>query len=516
MAFAPRDADGFELLATPREVRAMDRAAIDDWGLPGRLLMELAGAGAAQAIMDRTGGIPGKAVILCGPGNNGGDGYVVARHLSDHGWTVRVVALGTVGAPADPASDAAVNHALWLRMNGELRIAERGATARMRNWLGHANAIVDALFGTGLKRGLDGAAAELVLAANEATHGLKVALDLPSGLDGDRGTALGPAFRADLTTTFGVAKTGLYLGDGPQHAGEIVPIAIGWPRAVIDHVGATARIARPEPIGRRLPARPSDGHKGSFGHVAIVGGFDGKDGAAVLAGLAVLRSGAGLATWCRPGPPAERPPELMYESLDNGLTDRARVIVVGPGLGTSPVARVALAQALAANKPLVLDADALNLIAEGAAPLAEASGHIITPHPLEAARLLGTDAETIAADRFGAAQRLVAKTGAVVVLKGARTIVASPPAGTQFSPPVLFDCAEPALATGGSGDVLAGVIAGLLAQGAPPRDAALVGVWLHAAAGRAAGMGRAQRGVLAHELADAIPTAIEALLRGWC
>ncbi|MFO0750013.1 MAG: NAD(P)H-hydrate epimerase [Myxococcota bacterium] len=249
---APLDDEGFELVASQAEVRAMDRAAIDGWGLPGRLLMELAGAGATRLVRERTGGVAGKAVVLCGPGNNGGDGWVVARHLAAAGWTVRVVA---TAEPA-PGTDAHVNFALWQRLGGEVRTAERGATARMKNWLNHANVIVDAVFGTGLKRDVEGAAADLIAAANEADHGLKVALDLPSGLDGDSGQVLGVAFRADLTATFGLAKTGLYLGAGPAHAGEVVVVPIAWPTPVIVGVGASLRRATPAALARRLPTRP--------------------------------------------------------------------------------------------------------------------------------------------------------------------------------------------------------------------------------------------------------------------
>ncbi|MCC6625175.1 MAG: NAD(P)H-hydrate dehydratase [Deltaproteobacteria bacterium] len=513
----PIDAEGLELVATQAEVRAIDHAAIHDWGIPGRLLMELAGAGAARVILERLGRAPGaggKAVVLAGPGNNGGDGWVVARHLACAGWTVRVIA---TGEPRE-GGDAHPNYLLWQRLapsvGGETRFAERGATARMKNWLGHANVIVDAIFGTGLQRPIEGAAADLIAAANDADHGVKVALDVPSGLDSDRGAVLGAAFRADLTLTFGLPKIGLHLLDGPRHAGEIVVLPIGWPTPAIDAVGASHRRATPSAIARLLPARPADGHKGTFGHVGVLGGFAGKEGAAVLAGLGALRSGAGLCTWVRPAPdtrsevePVTRPPELMVEALAarGPLPARPTVLVVGPGLGDAPEV---VDRALSDGRPLVLDADALNLLAARAA--LGLPGHVLTPHPLEAARLLGLTAADVQADRPGAARALVARTGAVVVLKGAGTIVAAPDA-----PPVLVDVADPTLAVGGSGDVLAGLIAGLLAQGAPPRAAAIAGVALHALAGRELGRTHAQRGVLAHELADALPGTIANLLAGW-
>lgn len=508
-AAVPRDGEGLELVASQDEVRRMDALAIDGtWAkpaapVPGRLLMELAGAGAARLVRERAGGLAGKAVVLCGPGNNGGDGWVVARHLLAAGWTVRCVCL----AEPAPDTDAHTNMQLWKALGGDIRMAERGATARMKNWLNHANAIVDGLFGTGLKRPLEGAAAELIAAANEAEHGLRVALDLPSGIDADSGAVLGAAFRADLTATFGVRKLGLHLGAGPDHAGEIVALDIGWVRPVIDAIGARARLADARSIAAFVPARPADGHKGTFGHVAIVGGFAGTEGAAVLAARGALRSGAGLVSWCAPdGAAIERPPELMRVGFDP-LPERATVLVVGPGLGQDAAARRALDLVLADARPRVVDADALNLIAaRGLVDVGAAS--VLTPHPLEAARLLGIDAKAVQADRLAAATELCARSGAVVILKGRNPIVAAP-----SHPPVIFDLAEPTLAVGGTGDVLAGVIGALLAQGLTPRAAALLGVYLHGQAGIVSGMGNAQRGVFASEIADAVPSVIEHLAR---
>jgi NAD(P)H-hydrate epimerase len=537
---APTDRDGFELVATPAEVREMDRRTIADWGLPGRLLMELAGAQAARLIRERVGGLPGKAVVLCGTGNNGGDGYVVARHLLTAGWSVQVVA---TGVPRE-GTDAAINHALWVRLGGELRVAERGATARMRHFLNHGNVIVDALFGTGLSRPLEGPALDLVMLANTARHGLKVALDVPSGLDAARGEVLGAAFEADLTITFGLLKTGLFLGAGPAHAGEIVNVDLGFPRPVIDTVGASCRRATEPALAARVPPRPADGHKGTFGHVGVLGGAPGMDGAAILTGRAALRAGAGLCTWIRPtavatprapdasfeSPPSpathdaaarpthdlpiERPAELMVTALEGPLPSRPTVLVVGPGLGALGPSDDALVDLVLSDpRPAVHDADLLNaLAARPGRPLRFSlvgAPRVITPHPLEAARLLGLTAAEVQSDRLAAATRL-AESGAVVVLKGARTIVAAPD-----RPPTLIDIADPTLAVGGSGDVLAGVIAGLMAQGTSAWDAALVGAWAHAAAGRDRGAEVGQRGVFASEIADAIPAALAALTGAW-
>lgn len=518
---AVRDGDGFLRVASQDESRRIDQATITGgWGdppappIPSRVLMELAGAGAARLIRMRAGGLPAKAVVLCGPGNNGGDGFVVARHLHAAGWTVRCVLLG-----APTTADAIANRDLWRALGGEERIAERhpssegersAATARMKNWLGHANAIVDGLFGTGLARPLDGAAADLVAAANAADHGLRIALDVPSGIDADRGAVLGVAFRADLTVTFGLPKLGCYLGAGPDHAGEVVALDIGWAGPAIAAVGTSARLADRSALARFVPRRDPGGHKGTFGHVGVIGGFAGTEGAAVLAARGAFRAGAGLVTWVgEPGPEViERPAELMRQALGDALPERLGALVVGPGLGLREASSRALALALADERPAVLDADALNMCArDGAiAAIGRAGPRVLTPHPLEASRLIGVDVAAIQADRLGAAGALADRSGAVAVLKGRNPIVAAPGRA-----PVIFDLAEPTLAVGGSGDVLAGLVGALLGQGLAPFAAALLAVHLHGEAGRRAGLGRAQRGALASEIADEVPAILAAL-----
>lgn len=507
--------DGLIWLARAAEVRAMDAATIDGSGLgaaqlgmPGRVLMELAGANTAALITARTGRRPGKAVVLCGAGNNGGDGYVIARHLTDAGWTVRCLALR---APEDLTGDAAPNAALFAAMGGEIRVVGDKVTARMRNWLQHANVVVDAIFGTGLVRPVEGPAADLLTEANAASHGLKVAVDVPSGVCADNGAVLGVAFRADLTATYGLAKVGLYLHPGEAHAGEVEVVTIGLPRPVVEAVGASARLAEAAWIAAMLPDRPADGHKGTFGHVGVVGGLSGREGAAILAALGALRGGAGLVTWNRPRPEAVtvlRPTEVMAHDASDGLDPRSDVLCVGPGLGTDDDARELLALALASGRPLVLDADALNIVAGSEAPVPKES--VLTPHPAEAARLLRTTTVDVQASRLDAAEALARSTGATIVLKGASTVIASP-----ATPSVIVPISAPALATGGTGDVLAGLVAALLGQGLSPRDAAVVGVWVHARAGLRAGTDRGHQGSLASEIAAEIPSVVGSLRSGW-
>lgn len=502
-----RDEDGFELLGLTATSRDMDRQTIEEVGLPGRVLMELAGAGTARLIRERLGGRPGRATVLCGPGGNGGDGYVIARHLMSAGWQTRCVSM--VGA-GGLRGDAAANHAAYVALGGSVHEIGARLTPRMSGWLGHADVIVDALLGTGQDRPVDGAVAELVNTANEKDHGQRVSVDVPTGVDADTGAALGPAFQADFTATYGLSKIGLHQHPGAGLAGEVRVVDIALPLSVVEGVGAPWRLASEQAVTGWLPTRPVDGHKGAFGHVGIVGGAPGMEGAAVLAATAALRAGAGLVTWNRPGPMREvpYPPEVMTHLSDDSLDERPTVWVVGPGLGTAQRDRL-LDAALATDAPAVLDADALNMLAARgeSTPL---PGAVLTPHPGEAGRLLGRPAAEVQANRPGAAAELADRFGATVILKGAATVIASP-----GLPGVIVPIADAALSTGGSGDVLAGVVGGLRAQGCCAHRAAVVGAWLHAAAGSRLGAQRGHQGVLAGEIADAIPAVVGDLRAGW-
>ncbi len=510
------DARGDELVSLASEVREMDRRTIEELGVPGRVLMELAGAGATRVAIERCGGRPGRAVVLCGSGNNGGDGYVIARHLVDAGWTARCV---SVGDPAGLGADAAANHALWLALGGEVRVIKPDAprvTASTSSWLGHADLIVDALFGTGLARPLEGIWAAVVDAANDKTYGLKLAVDVPSGVHADSGAVLGTAFRADVTATFATSKLGLLQHPGADCAGEVVVVDIGIPRAVAAAVGSSWRRARAEVVARLLPERLPDSHKGTFGHVGVVGGAAGREGAAVLAGLGALRAGAGLVTWNRPheasgasAGAATRPPEFMTHDATTALDPRSETLVVGPGLGTGDEAQRVLDMALASGRRLVLDADALTLVAARSG--LTLPGVVLTPHPREAARLLGVATGEVQADRPAAVRALADRYGACVLLKGAATLVAEP----GGAPGHVIAIAEPTLATGGTGDVLAGAIGALMGAGLEARDAAVAAAVVHGLAGRRAGAQRAQRGALASEIAAALPEVMHELRSGW-
>jgi NAD(P)H-hydrate epimerase len=512
---------------TADEMRAMDRATIERLGVPGAVLMEHAGRAVAETTA-RMAPAGARVVVLCGAGNNGGDGYVAARWLRERGRDVRVYACA--GMPR-PGSDAARFAAIYGALaSGSWRDPSQGKPAApgpddivqgppSDDDLSRADVIVDALLGTGLSKPLEGALARLVVAVNRAP-GKRVAVDVPSGLDSDTGRALGAAVRADVTVTFGLAKIGLVTWPGCEHAGVVETIDIGIPRSAVDAVAPRAVLADDDWVRARLPPRPPGGHKGTHGHLLVVAGSPGKSGAALLTALGALRGGAGLVTLAT-GPETRaaahaRLPESMVAELDlerppaeaaataTSLARGKDALACGPGIPTSPVAGAELrALVPTLELPMVLDADALNHLAHDPEALRHARAPVVlTPHPGEAARLLGVPTDVVQGDRVGAARRIAERTGAVVALKGARTIVAAPDGRVAINP-----TGNPALGTGGTGDVLCGLVGALLAQGAAAFDAAVAGVYLHGRAGDLCAAASGTRGVLAGEVADRIPAA---------
>jgi NAD(P)H-hydrate epimerase len=505
-------------LLTRAQSRAVD-VALGEAEVPGVLLMENAGRGSAEVIatlaVER--GVR-RATVLVGPGNNGGDGLVVARHLVLAGLEVDVLSLGDPGALR---GDAAVMRDAWYGVGGSIEIAgARPGDADERVPL-PGELVVDALFGTGLSRPLDGLARALVRRANlRAERALSIALDIPSGLDADTGAALGSedvVFRATHTLTFGTGKPGLYTGFGRRASGEVRVLHLGAPLPAA--VVGQARAWLVASAGRLAP-RSLDAHKGDNGRVLVVGGSAGMTGAALLAARGAHRAGAGLVTIASRA--AAAIDGKVVETMSLPLPDdasavgavlqdvlaRADAVVVGPGLGRDPWAEAVLDAALAHAPRLVVDGDALGLLGARARPVREAV-RVLTPHPLEMARLLGRpDAAAINADRLGAAREGAARYQAVVVLKGAGSVVAMPD-GRAF----VIDCAAPALGVAGSGDVLAGVIAARLAEhhgAAAVVDRVLEAVLAHGRAGERVRRARgATRGALASEIADHIGAVLE-------
>ncbi|MFT5694752.1 MAG: hydroxyethylthiazole kinase-like uncharacterized protein yjeF [Myxococcota bacterium] len=504
-------------VASAEEMRALDRFTIEEIGCPGDVLMESAGRAVAERVLAKCHAAKRpstRVIVVCGAGNNGGDGFVVARHLHQAGIDVVAVLLSAVD---DLSEDAARNYH---------RIAKlKVATTEELDVIADGTIVVDAMFGTGLSRDIDGAAAKAVIEVNRAgANGAHViAVDLPSGLCADTGQVLGCAVRANETVAIGLPKTGLCLEPGREHAGVISIARIG----IVDETPDTKPkgfVWTREGAAAALPARPASGHKGTFGHVLLVAGARGKTGAAHLAAMGATRAGAGLVTVACPAGVSEileiKTTEAMTVAVadteDNSfasgsisqllaLANERDVVAVGPGVGLHDET-INLTHELArrVEKPLVIDADGLNAFSSdaGEASILKARAHptVLTPHPGEAARLLGTATHAINRDRVGAARSLARTTGSVVILKGAGTVIAAPEGYYAINP-----TGGPALAAGGSGDVLTGLVAAFIAQGLNVFNASVLGAWLHGAAGDVASQRRGTSGLLASEIADEVP-----------
>ena len=466
-----------------REVRAIDRAVIEQHGIPGIVLMRRAGESAFKQIMTRHSRI-NHLLVVCGAGNNGGDGYVVARCAHRIGVPV------TVLAAAAPDTDDAATAAQAYREDGGV-VSEDGHAL-----FATADLVVDALFGTGLSRAPEGVGGELIRRMNEARCPV-VALDMPSGLHSDTGFAFAPCVKADTTITFIALKLGLLTGHGRSHAGEIVLEDLGIPAEARRVVEPVARIIQ-RPL---LTKRAREMHKGDAGRILVVGGDTGMLGAVLLAGEAALRCGSGLVTVAGGGAhldlAALHRPELMSaEALQLSPQDiaRADAVVLGPGLGRSRWSEQVFDRFIDTQRHLVVDADGLNQLAQSE-PTPHRCDWILTPHPGEAARLLQCTTAEVQADRPTAAREIAAKFGGVCVLKGAGTLVACAD-GAMF----LCDKGNPGMATAGMGDVLSGIIGSLLGQGLPIATAATAGVWLHSSAADAAVKNTGERSLLARDV----------------
>jgi len=497
-------------------MRGLDRHTIETLGVPGEVLMENAGRAATELVLEE---LPagGEVLVVCGAGNNGGDGFVVARQLALLGVPVRTALLGEASALR---GDAAANH----RRAVAVGVAVEGPRWRAPR----RGVIVDAIFGTGLCREVAKAPAASVRRIN-ASRGEAVrvvAVDLPSGLCADTGQVLGVAVRADATVTFELPKLGLALEPGRSQAGRIVVARVGIAEQA-PGVGHEAELWTRAGAGARLPARPPAGHKGSFGHALVVAGSEGKTGAAALAASGAGRVGAGLVTIACPAGLNDILEVKCTEAMTVALPDTAErafaasaedalvelaaerdAVGLGPGVGRDDET-LKLMRALAARieQPMAIDADALRAFGEEPALLrSRPAPTVLTPHPGEAAALLGGRPAELNRDRPGAARRLAEATGCTVVLKGAATVVATPE-GRIFVNPT----GGPALASGGTGDVLLGMLAGLLAQGQQADEAAVLAVFLHGFAADRIAESNGPAGLLAEDLARELPAAAQAL-----
>ncbi len=469
------------------QVRAMDKYAIDDLGIPGLVLMQRAGM-AAFEVLCHTWPKARSIAIVCGGGNNGGDGYVVARHALDARLAVQVFAL----VPPD-------------RLGGDAREAYEAFVAAGGRWnlgppsgLEGFEVVVDAIFGTGLDREVTGEFKAAIEAINHFGGGV-LAVDIPSGLGADSGTILGCAVEADATVSFIGLKQGLFTAEGPACCGRIWYADLAVPEAVLEFQPPSARLWNE--YVNLLPPRRATAHKGDFGHVLVVGGDAGFTGAARMAAEAAARTGAGLVSIATRSAHASHlnssRPEIMSHGVETTtelqtLLARTSVVVIGPGFGQSGWARSLLQTVCESGQLLVLDADALNLLAQNPK---KKDRWILTPHPGEAARLLGCKTRQIQTDRYEAVKKIQEKYGGICILKGSGTLVTAENEITG-----VCSLGNPGMASGGMGDVLSGILCGLLAQGLGVFDAARMGVCLHAAAADAAAAEDGQRGLLATDL----------------
>ncbi len=510
------------LFMTRSGIREYDRIAIDELGIPGPVLMENAGRGATRIAAGMLAGRPGSVGILAGPGNNGGDGFVIARHLINQGVTVRTY----LAVPRHKAKgDAALNLDILEKMGGDIRDVSDTPARELASPLKHHALIVDALLGTGVTREVSGLLGDLIDLLNTLCVPV-LAVDIPSGLDSDTGRPWGRAVRAAATATFGHLKRGLVQYPGRGLAGAISVIPLGVPGEVSAECGVDGEVLSEETVRSLLPERATDAHKGTFGHLLVVGGFSGKTGAAAMAGASAMRAGAGLvtlATSFEAGPALEAkclevmvapvieeeapPTEATALRIATALEGK-RAVALGPGLSTGANATALTEQVLdALSVPAVVDADGLNILAANPALFEKtAVPMVLTPHPGEMARLVGKGTREVQANRIDISRAFAEERGVVLVLKGAGTVIAAPD-GRVFVNPT----GNAGMASGGMGDVLTGVIGGFLAQGLAPLDSARLGVYLHGLAGDRAVVRTGAAGLIASE----VMFELQGILRDW-
>jgi len=484
-------------LYTADEMRAVDAAAIGELGIPGAVLMERAGLAAADEILRL--GTGTRAAVVCGAGNNGGDGFVVARHLHDAGWEVECLLAGDV---KKLPPDARLNHDVAKRLG----IPIAGGVRRTR--LTRADVVVDALLGTGFRGAPRGAVASAIEAMRPPI-GVVVSLDVPSGVDGSTGIVAGPVVRADVTVCFHGRKLGTAIEPGRSAACRVVVAGIGIPREAERPTAATL-LAGAETLAAAWP-KAVRGSKYTAGAVLVIGGAPGFTGAPLMTALAALRASAGIA-WIAAPPEAVpavegRVPEVMVRALPDGLDllERADAVALGPGLGRSDEA-LALARRVAAEHagPVVIDADGLFAFNGALARLRRRPGPtVLTPHEGEMARLLGVESGWVHEHRLEAVRKAAAASGCVVLLKGADTLIADP--GGRLG---VSHAGPPGLATAGSGDVLTGTVAAMLAKGGDPLLAACLAAEAHGLAGQRAVARRGPSGIIATDVIDALPEVL--------
>ncbi|NWF53983.1 MAG: NAD(P)H-hydrate dehydratase [Syntrophaceae bacterium] len=512
-------------VATAEIMRKLDRKAIEEFGIPGLVLMENAARGTVGAMFRHFPGLLKMRVgILAGRGNNGGDGFAVARYLLNRGISCQVYLLA---AREEVRGDAAANLEILIRMGGavsEILNLEEWESQKER--IAAHDLLVDGILGTGLKGEVQGFFRTIIEFVNSLGMPV-VAIDIPSGLDADNGRVLGVCIRAHLTVTFGLLKRGLLLLPGAEYCGKTVLVDISLPRAAVDGETLPDHLIEGAEFLPFLIPRQAEAHKGDFGHLFVLSGSPGKTGAAAMVCQAALRVGTGLVTLGIPEslnpileeklteamtePLPETREKTLAPSAFGKITDlcsRKSALALGPGLSTHPET-VKLVQKLVRATPLptVIDADGLNAVS-GRMEGLQKSGRslILTPHPGEMARMLGVPVKEVQQDRVRTAREFSRKHGVILVLKGARSLVAGPEGDLFINP-----TGNPAMASGGMGDILTGMIGGFLAQGLPSLEAAKLGVYLHGLVGDYVAHLKGDRGILAMDLAEETPKVLRAL-----
>lgn len=509
-----------------KTMQDLDRVTTERYGVSGLQLMENGGRGVAEVVkrvlaasMDR------RVTVVTGKGNNGGDGYVTARHLKNSGCGVTVFSL----APVEELNgDAALNAQAWIKMGGEVRtIKSEEDVKACASSFRHSTVIVDAIFGIGLSSPVKGLAAKVIELMNGADKKV-VAVDVPSGIDATTGAVLGCAVRASVTATMALPKIGLYTYPGREYAGRVEIVDIGLPAQLLTDRRIRCNLLTSEDVRGFLRPRPRDTHKSACGHLLVVAGSPGKTGAAYMTAMGAMRAGAGLVTLGLPrglnAVMEAKTTEVMTEPLPESgdgsfdessfeaiqrIAEGKTAIAVGPGLGKSNGAHKLMERMLREiEAPFVIDADGLNAFI-GRLHIIKDSKHprVLTPHPGEAARLLPASTSEIQDDRIEAASAIAAMSGAVVVLKGASTVIATPKGEIYINP-----TGNPGLATAGTGDVLAGMIGGLMVQGYPPIEAACIAVYAHGLAADKIKEARGEAGMIATDLLPAIPEVLNTLI----
>ncbi|WP_031515933.1 bifunctional ADP-dependent NAD(P)H-hydrate dehydratase/NAD(P)H-hydrate epimerase [Desulfofalx alkaliphila] len=508
-------------VVTAAEMRDIDRTAIEQYGIPGVVLMENAGIKVVEAVCEQLGGcVKGRVVtIFVGKGNNGGDGLVVARHLLNKGADVRVL---MVADPEQLVGDAALNLNIWHKMGQKVYpVHQPNGINMVKVSLMSTDLVVDAMYGTGFRGAVSEKIGRIIDLINAS--GLPViAVDIPSGLEADTGQIKGPCIRANVTVTFGLPKLGMVLEAGVAVTGEMVVADISLPKPLL--AGRKMNLLQRNRVRQWIPRRRLAAHKGNFGRVLVVAGSVGMGGAALLTATACLRSGAGLVTLAMPEQLHDgivgAAPEVMTLPLpqENGvltakalgaLVDKLKfmdVLAVGPGLTRRDEAVDLVHQLLPhVNIPVVIDADGLNAVAKDLAVLERVAGPVVlTPHPGEMARLLGVTVDEVQQNRISLTRQCAEKWACTVLLKGARTLVATPQGEIYINP-----TGNPGMATAGSGDVLTGVIAALMAQGLPPAEAAAAGAYLHGMAGDYGALQLGMTGLTAGDILENLPRCIK-------